>query len=545
MINFLLDALPATVDWSRAQFALTAIYHWLFVPLTLGLAVIMGIVETCYYRTRKAFWKDAARFWQRLFGINFAMGVATGIILEFEFGTNWSNYSWFVGDIFGAPLAIEGIVAFFMESTFVAVMFFGWKKVSPGFHLASTWLTGLGATISAWWILVANAWMQYPVGQTFNPDTMRFEMTSFWDVALSPFAVDKFLHTVTSAWVIGAVFTVAVSCWYLWKKREQKLALASIKIASVVGIVASLLAALTGDNSAYMVSRVQPMKLAAMEALYNGGTDQSLTAVAWVNPMKQPDYQQQAQPPLRIGLPNMLSILATHDPHGYVPGINDIIKGYPKVDGTREPSTRDKIAMGRRAIVALKEYRTLSAGAAAAKSQKTGNVVANTASVHRICQLKEELRATMSYYGYGFVKDPSQIVPYVPVNFWCFRIMVGMGCLFILFFLAMGYLSFRTPKLPQQTWLHKVALALLPLAYIASECGWVVAELGRQPWTIQDMLPTWAAISDVQSSSVVRTFFIFLVLFTTMLAVEISILCKQIKRGPEHSDENKAEGTNA
>ena len=201
--------------------------------------------------------------------------------------------------------------------------------------------------------------------------------------------------------------------------------------------------------------------------------------------------------------------------------------------------------MGRRAIAALKEYRTLSAGAAAAKSQKTGNVVANTASVHRICQLKEELRATMSYYGYGFVKDPNQIVPYVPVNFWCFRIMVGMGCLFILFFLAMGYLSFRTPKLPQQTWLHKVALALLPLAYIASECGWVVAELGRQPWTIQDMLPTWAAISDVQSSSVVLTFFIFLVLFTTMLAVEISILCKQIKRGPEHSDENKAEGTNA
>ena len=180
----LLDVSAATIDWSRAQFALTAIYHWLFVPLTLGLALIMGIVETCYYRTRKQFWKEASMFWQKLFGINFAMGVATGIILEFEFGTNWSNYSWFVGDIFGAPLAVEGILAFFMESTFVAVMFFGWKKVSAGFHLASTWLTGLGATISAWWILVANAWMQYPVGQTFNPDTMRFEMNSFFDVAL-------------------------------------------------------------------------------------------------------------------------------------------------------------------------------------------------------------------------------------------------------------------------------------------------------------------------------------------------------------------------
>ena len=290
MTNLLLETMSASVDWSRAQFALTAIYHWLFVPLTLGLAVIMGIVETCYYRTRKAFWKDAARFWQRLFGVNFAMGVATGIILEFEFGTNWSNYSWFVGDIFGAPLAIEGIVAFFMESTFVAVMFFGWKKVSPGFHLASTWLTGLGATISAWWILVANAWMQYPIGQTFNPDTMRFEMTSFADVALSPVAVDKFCHTVTSAWIIGAVFTVGVGCWYLLRNREQKLALESIKIGSIVGLLASLLAAFTGDNSAYQVSQKQPMKLAAMEALYNGGNIHSLAALAWVNPFKQADY---------------------------------------------------------------------------------------------------------------------------------------------------------------------------------------------------------------------------------------------------------------
>ena len=218
MMYQLLDISASTIDWSRGQFALTAIYHWLFVPLTLGLALIMGIVETCYYRTRKRFWKDAAKFWQKLFGVNFAMGVATGIILEFEFGTNWSNYSWFVGDIFGAPLAIEGILAFFMESTFVAVMFFGWKKVSPGFHLASTWLTGIGATLSAWWILVANAWMQYPVGQTFNPDTMRFEMNSFFDVALSPFAVGKFCHTVTSSWIIGAVFVVGVCSWYLLKR---------------------------------------------------------------------------------------------------------------------------------------------------------------------------------------------------------------------------------------------------------------------------------------------------------------------------------------
>ena len=224
----LLSIDPQAIDWARAQFALTAIYHWLFVPLTLGLAVIMGIMETCYYRTGRQFWRTAARFWQRLFGINFAMGVATGLILEFEFGTNWSNYSWFVGDIFGAPLAIEGIVAFFMESTFVAVMYFGWDKVSRGFHLASTWLTGLGATISAWWILVANSWMQNPVGCEFNPDTVRNEMVSFLDVALSPFAIDKFCHTVTSAWIIGAVFVVGVSAWYLLKKREDVRELAAV-----------------------------------------------------------------------------------------------------------------------------------------------------------------------------------------------------------------------------------------------------------------------------------------------------------------------------
>ena len=269
MTDTLINFDIAAVDWARAQFALTAIYHWLFVPLTLGLAVIMGIAETLYYVKKDDFWKETAKFWQRLFGVNFAIGVATGIILEFQFGTNWSNYSWFVGDIFGAPLAIEGIVAFFMESTFVAVMFFGWTKVSRGFHLASTWLTGLGATISAWWILVANAWMQYPTGCEFNPDTMRNEMTSFLSVALSPVGVDKFLHTITSAWIIGALFVTAVSGWYLLKKRHERLAIESIKISSAVGLVATLLAVHTGDTSAYMVSKVQPMKLAAMAAIVN------------------------------------------------------------------------------------------------------------------------------------------------------------------------------------------------------------------------------------------------------------------------------------
>ena len=508
-MNELLSISTAAIDWSRAQFALTAIYHWLFVPLTLGLALIMGIVETCYYRTRKPFWKQASHFWQRLFGVNFAMGVATGIILEFEFGTNWSNYSWFVGDVFGAPLAIEGIVAFFLESTFVAVMFFGWKKVSPGFHLASTWLTGIGATISAWWILVANAWMQYPIGQTFNPDTMRFEMDSFAQVALSLFAIDKFCHTVTSAWVIGAVFVVAVSSWYLLKKREEQLAKESIKIGAIVGLCASLLAAFTGDNSAYMVAQTQPMKLAAMEALYTGGKSQSLTAVAWVNPFEQPDYTQEQEPPLRIGVPKMLSLLATHSTEGMVPGVNELLNGYTKDNGEKEPSVEEKMARGRKAIAALELYR----------------------KGHKDEATRKALADNIQYFGYGYVKDKHQVVPYIPVNFWAFRIMVGMGCLFILFFLTVLFFSYRKKTLDRQRWLLIGAIVLLPLAYIASEAGWLVAEFGRQPWTIQDMLPTWAAVSDLSSGSVALTFFLFLFLFTAMLAVEISILCKQIKKG--------------
>ena len=480
--NLFLDIDAGTIDWSRAQFALTAIYHWLFVPLTLGLAVIMGIMETIYYRTREQFWKSTAIFWQKLFGINFAMGVATGIILEFEFGTNWSNYSWFVGDIFGAPLAVEGIVAFFMESTFVAVMYFGWKKVSPGFHLASTWLTGLGA--------------------------MRNEMVSFAEVALSPFAISKFCHTVTSSWIIGGIFCVGVCCWYLMKKRHTRLAVESMKIGAGVGLVAALLAGATGHKSGMDVAEVQPMKLAAMEALYDGGTEQGLKLIEGIE------------------VPYGLSIMATNDPKGYVPGINDLLNGYTTPDGKTEPSADEKIARGKKAIEALAAYRK-------AKAEGAPDSTINY-------QLSI-INSNMKYFGYGYVKDKADLVPPVLVNFWAFRVMVGVGCLFILFFAVILAVTYKFPKalfkkyditaLP--AWHYWVAILLIPLAYIGSECGWLVAEFGRQPWTIQDMLPTWASVSDLQSSSVIITFFLFLVLFTTMLAVEINILLKQIKKGPE------------
>jgi len=512
MSDLLLNIDASAVNWARAQFALTAIYHWLFVPLTLGLAVIMGICETRWYKTRDTFWRDTAKFWQRLFGINFAMGVATGIILEFEFGTNWSNYSWFVGDIFGAPLAIEGIVAFFMESTFVAVMYFGWKKVSPGFHLASTWLTGLGATISAWWILVANAWMQHPVGCEFNPDTMRNEMVDFLAVAFSPFAVGKFFHTVISAWIVGAVFVVAVSCWYLLKKREVRLAKESIKIGALVGLIAALGAAFTGHISGQQVAKYQPMKMAAIEGLHNGGTEQGLAIIPGIE------------------VPYALSIMATNDPKGFVPGINDILNGYVTPDGKTEPSMDEKIERGKQAITSLAAYR---------KAKKEG---ADKATLN---DLLTTIQANMPYFGYGYMKDRQDAVPPIAINFWAFRMMVGLGCLFILFFAAVLAVSYQFPKRFLQkydmaalpAWHYWIAIALVPLAYIASESGWLVAEFGRQPWTIQDMLPTWVSVSDIQSSAVALTFFLFLILFTTMLAVEINILLKQIKKGPEYSAE--------
>ena len=489
------------IDWSRAQFALTALSHWLFVPLTLGLAVIMGIMETLYFITDNEFWKRTAKFWMKLFGINFAIGVATGLILEFQFGTNWSNYSWFVGDIFGAPLAIEGIVAFFMEATFIAVMFFGWNKVSKRFHLASTWLTGIGATFSAWWILVANSWMQYPVGMEFNPETVRNEMVNFAAVAFSPVAVMKFLHTVLSSWMVGAVFVIAVSAWFLLRKREKEFALASIKIAAGVGLFASLVTAFTGDKSAYQVAQLQPMKLAAMEGLYEGGSHEPLTVVG------------------SLKIPGMLSLLATHDTDGFVPGINDLLQGgYTQPNGEKALSVEEKIKRGQKAITALGNYR---------KAKQEGDNA-------QMQEARKVLDKNMKYFGYGYIKDPNTLVPNVWLSFWSFRVMVGFGVYFIGLFALILIVAWKH-KLSQLRWLHWISLWSLPFAYLASQAGWIVAEVGRQPWAIQDMLPVNAAISKLETGSVQTTFFIFLVMFTVLLIAEINIMLKAIKKGPEEA----------
>ena len=514
----------STVDWSRAQFALTAIYHWLFVPLTLGLGFLIAVMETLYVRTGDAFWRRTTRFWMRLFGINFAIGVATGIILEFEFGTNWSNYSHFVGDIFGAPLAIEGIMAFFLESTFIAVMFFGWEKVSRGFHLTATWLTAIGANLSAWWILVANSWMQYPVGCTFNPESVRNEMTSFWEVAFSPVAVNKFSHTVTSSFTLAALFVVGVSAWYLLKRRERRLATRSIAIASLFGLAAALVTAFTGDRSGAIVARVQPMKLAAMEALYDGEQGAPLTAVGILRPTQGRTSADEAFY-FRIDIPKLLSIMSFRDAEAYVAGINDLL------DGNAEqgilPAT-EKIARGRVAIEELARYRAArESGDEAALAEVTRKFDPSTP------EGKHFLGEYFAYFGYGYLDSPEQLVPNVPLLFYSFRVMVGAGCLFILV-LGLVWWYNRRDRLAAKRWLLHTAVWCVPLAYLASQTGWIVAEAGRQPWAIQDLMPVGVAASKIPSGSVATTFFLFLALFTALLVAELSIMFRQIKIGPKN-----------
>ena len=487
------------VIWSRIQFAMTAAYHWLFVPLTLGLALIMAVMETLYLVKKDEFWKTAARFWMKLFAVNFAVGIATGIILEFEFGTNWSNYSWMVGDMFGAPLAIEGILAFFMEATFFAVMFFGWEKVSPRFHLASTWLTGIGATISAYWILVANGWMQNPVGTTFNPDTVRSEMASaaaFWDVISNPVAVSKFCHAVTSGWVTGGIFVVGVSAWYLLRNRHSEFARKSMLVGAIVGLAGSGAVMLSGDSSGVHAAEFQPMKLAAAEGLYDGGRGAAFSIIPGVK------------------VPKMLSILATHDADGFVPGINDILGGYTDNDGTQVPSVAEKMAMGRQALDALAVYRS-----------------PDTDPDLKALAL-EDLNANVQYMGYGHLERPEDVIPPVGVVFWSFRLMIGLGMLIALV-LLLALIAVWKDKAGKWKWLLWAAIVCIPLAYITGQCGWIVAEVGRQPWTIQGLLPVNVAISSLSAGAVKTTFFVFLAVFALFLAIEIRIMLGAIKKGPE------------
>ncbi|MCF0165981.1 MAG: cytochrome ubiquinol oxidase subunit I [Bacteroidales bacterium] len=485
------------IDWSRLQFAVTAAYHWIFVPLTLGLSIIVALMESIYVARGDEFWKKAAKFWMKIFAINFAVGIATGIILEFEFGTNWSNYSWFVGDIFGAPLAIEGIFAFFMESTFFAVMFFGWNKVSKGFHLASTWLTAIGASLSAYWILVANGWMQHPVGTEFNVDTVRSEMVSFWAVVSNPVAVSKFFHAVFSGWMTAAVVVAGISCWYFLKRREAKFAYSSIIVACCIGLAGGFATMLSGDSSGVHIAKYQPMKLAAAEGLQDGGPKAPFSIVPGVE------------------VPAMLSILATHSVDGYVPGINDILNGYTDNEGNTVLPVSEKMERGRQAIASLKSYRENRDNDPEAAAQSMA-----------------DFRENEKYMGYGYLDKPEDVVPNIPLVFWSFRVMVGLGSFLMLLLIVLAWTAWKK-KIEKLGWLQWITIFSIPLVYVCGQAGWIVAEAGRQPWTIQDLLPVGVSVSSLSTAAVQTTFFVFLAVFALFLIIELSIMFKAIAKGPE------------
>lgn len=509
-------ATDSLVEWSRWQFAMTAIYHYMFVPLTLGLSFLLALMETLWVRTGNEEWLRAEKFWMKLFGINFAIGIATGLILEFQFGSNWSNYSWFVGDIFGAPLAVEGLFAFFMEATFFAVMFFGWNKVSRRFHLTSTWLVFAGSNISALWILVANAWMQNPVGMEFNPLSARNEMTDFWAVLGSPTAMNKFFHTVTSAYTLSACFVVGVSGWYILRKRHMEFARKSILLASVFGLFSILATIFTGDSSAQDVTRTQPMKLAAMEGLNQGGRGADFTLIGI--PCRDEALPSERMRSVKYGItvPKVLSFFGYHDFNAYVPGIEDILNGYTSQEGVTYPSVAQRMANGRQAIDALRAYKE----ATDAKDDEAAEKSLAT------------LRANYGDFGYGYLNAPDEVIPPVSLVFYSFRLMVGLGMLFVVLFAAAWWWA-KKRRFDRFRFMPYFALLCVPCAYIASQCGWIVAEVGRQPWVVQNLMPTHVAITRIASGWVVTTFWMFAVLFTLLLAAEIGIMCSQIKKGPK------------
>ncbi|MBB5022297.1 cytochrome ubiquinol oxidase subunit I [Desulfurispira natronophila] len=500
------------VDWSRLQFAVTAMFHFIFVPLTLGLGFIVAIMETIYVKTGDEYWKMVTKFWMKLFAINFVVGVSTGLIMEFQFGTNWSNYSWLVGDIFGAPLAIEGIVAFFLEATFFAVMFFGWDKISKGAHLFSTWMVAIGANLSALWILVANGWMTYPVGAHFNPETARNEMLSFAEILFSPVAITKFLHTVASGYVVAALFVVGISAWYLLKGRETQFAKRSIAVAAAFGLITSIFLAMSGDESGYEIAQKQPMKMAAMEGLYDGQTQAGVVALGMLTPGKRPGDDR--EPFLfDIYIPYALSFMGYRDINAFVPGINDLVYGNPE-QGI--PAASELIERGNLAQESLAAFHD---------ARDRGDEIA-------MSQHRSVIEEHAPYIGYGYLSEPTDIVPPVALTFYSFRVMVGLGVFFIVLFAATFYFL-RKNTLENKTWFLRLCVLSIPLGFIAAQAGWLVAEVGRQPWAIQDLLPVQAAATSIGAGAVQITFWLFVLLFIIFFIAGFKIMLRQIVIGPQ------------
>ncbi len=502
------------VDLSRLQFALTALYHYLFVPLTLGLSFLLAAMETVYVTTGKEIYKKITQFWGKLFLINFAIGVATGLTMEFEFGTNWSFYSSFVGDIFGAPLAIEGLMAFFMEATFVGLMTFGWDRLKPGQHLAVTYLVALGSNLSALWILIANSFMQMPHGAHFNPVTMRMELSSLSELIFSPDAQAKFVHTSIAGYVTAAVFVAGVSAWYLLKRRHVDLAQRSFRMAVLFGVLATAGVITLGDALGFVGGQAQPTKLAAMEGLWK-----SEPAPMPFNLVAFPSQQQQTNHGT-VQVPYVLSLLVTHSLTGSVPGFDQL-----------EQQAATRIRDGIPAVAAL---QTLSA--------KLGDADALA-----------QFRAHQQDLGYGFLVQryapdvtkatDAQIataardaIPQVAPVFWSFRIMVALGLAMLAYFVLAVIYTMRN-RVERKRWFLKLAVWMIPVPFLANEAGWLVAELGRQPWTVYGVLPTWMSASTHSLGYMICSLVGFVALYTTFIVIEMYLMVRAIRRGPDdHAD---------
>jgi len=496
------------VSLARLQFAMTALYHFLFVPLTLGLSFLLAIMESAYVMTGRQIWRDMTRFWGKLFGINFAMGVATGITMEFQFGTNWAYYSHYVGDIFGAPLAIEGLMAFFLESTFVGLFFFGWDRMSKLGHLAVTWLVAFGSSMSALWILIANGWMQNPVGAEFNPDTMRMELSSFYELLFNPTAQSKFVHTVSAGYVTGAMFMLAISAFYLLNGRHLAFAKRSIIVASAFGLASALSVVVLGDESGYTVTENQQMKIAAMEAMWKSEPAPAPFMVFGI-----PDAKTK-QNYLEIKVPWVLGLIATRSLNTPMPGIDELVK---------RAETRIK-----NGIAAYDALERLKANRNDEKAR--ADLTLNARDLGHALLLKRYVADPRKADEATISKAAADTVPGVVPLFWSFRVMVTLGFYFIALFATAFY---YTSKLDfSRKWLLRMFLWSLPLPWVAAELGWFVAEYGRQPWAIDGVLPTFLASSSVSTAQILFTLCGFVLFYSSLAVVDFILMRKYVRMGP-------------
>jgi cytochrome d ubiquinol oxidase subunit I len=492
------------VDLSRLQFAVTAMYHFLFVPLTLGLSILVAIMESVFVMTGRTIWRDMTRFWGILFGINFAMGVATGITMEFQFGTNWSYYSHYVGDIFGVPLAIEGLMAFFLEGTFIGLFFFGWDRLSRRQHLVVTWLVAIGSNLSALWILIANAWMQNPTGAHFNSTTMRMELDSIRDVIFNPVAQSKFVGYVT-----GAIFVLAISAWYLLKGRHIEFAKRSATVAISFGLAAALSVVVLGDESGYTVTEHQKMKLAAIESEWHTEPAPAAFTIFGLPDMKNRETRA------RIQVPWMLGLIATRSADAEVPGIVELVA-----------HAKERIINGIPAATALRTLRERPDDAAARQTLKD-----HAEDLGYALLLRKYVDIPSQATAAQIDQAAWDTVPSVAPIFWSFRVMVGLGFFFIGLFAIGFYLAARRRVAQSRTFL-KIALWTLPLPWIAAEMGWFVAEHGRQPWSIEGVLPTFLAVSPIPVSSVAMSLAGFILFYSVLAVIDVFLLKKYVKLGP-------------